>query len=196
MVLTEDMCQTKAYHSTVWAVYCWRLTPMITRYVEKNNVISYSYKKKTSIQQLVLDCVYRILQYIRISCRMAIPACFGLWPFRFVAVSVCGRFGLWPFRFVDFSVCGRFGLWPFWCVALLVCGLSVVAVSVCGCYDVLPYKKTHNKNPNVAVAEPIVPLISNYMSITQTEILAVLAEFVIAVSLQITNCEVLLADWI
>ena len=47
---------------------------------------------------------------------------FGLWPFRFVAVPVCGcsalfpvcgRFGLCPFRFVAFPVCGRFGLWPF-----------------------------------------------------------------------------------
>ena len=48
---------------------------------------------------------------------------------QFVAVSVCGRFGLWPFRFVAVSVCGlsvcglsvcgrfgfgRFGLWPSW----------------------------------------------------------------------------------
>ena len=38
---------------------------------------------------------------------------FRLWPFRFVAVSVCGRYGLWPFRFVAVSVCGRLGLWPF-----------------------------------------------------------------------------------
>ena len=48
---------------------------------------------------------------------------FYLWPFRFVAVSVCGRFGLWPFRFVAFrsvavSVCGRSGLWPFRFVAV------------------------------------------------------------------------------
>ena len=111
--------------------------------------------------------------------------------FWFVAVSVCGRFGLWPFRFVAVSVCGRFGLWPFWFVAFLVCGLTV-----CVRYDLLPYKKTHNKHLNFAVAEPIIPLISNYMSITQTEILAVLAEFVIACSFQIANCWVLLADWI
>ena len=57
----------------------------------------------------------------------------GLWPFRFVAISVCGRFGLWPFRFVAVSVCGRFSLWPFRFVAV-----SVVAVSVCGRYDLLP----------------------------------------------------------
>ena len=46
---------------------------------------------------------------------VAIPVCghFGLWPFWFVAVPVCGLFGLWPFRFVAVSVCGRFGLWPF-----------------------------------------------------------------------------------
>ena len=42
----------------------------------------------------------------------------GLWPFRFVAVpvcglSVCGRSGLWPFRSVAVPVCGRSGLWPF-----------------------------------------------------------------------------------
>ena len=55
---------------------------------------------------------------------------FGLWPFRFGTVSVCGRFGPWPFRFVAFPVCGRFGLWPFRFVAV-----SVVAVSVCGRYD-------------------------------------------------------------
>ena len=36
-----------------------------------------------------------------------------MWPFRFVAVPVCGRFGLWPFRSVAVSVCGRSGLWPF-----------------------------------------------------------------------------------
>ena len=73
----------------------------------------------------------------------------GLWPFRFVAVSVCGRFGLWPFRSVTVPVCGRFGLWPFQFVAVPVCGrsglwpfrfvaVSVVAVSVCGRYDLLP----------------------------------------------------------
>ena len=71
------------------------------------------------------------------------------WPFRFVAVPVCGRFGLWPFRSVAVSVCGRSGLWPFWSVAVSVCGhfglwpfwfvaVSVVAVSVCGRYDLLP----------------------------------------------------------
>ena len=74
---------------------------------------------------------------------------FGLWPFRSVAVSVCGLSGLWPFRFVAVSVCGRFGLWPFRFVAVSVCGrsglwpfrfvaVSVVAVSVCGRYDLLP----------------------------------------------------------
>ena len=116
--------------------------------------------------------------------------------FWLVAVSVCGLFGLWPFRFVAVSVCGRFGLWPFWFVAFLVCGISVVAVTVCGCYDLLPYKKTHNKNLNFAVAEPIMQLISNYMSITQTGILADLAEFVNVGSFQIPNCGVLCADWI
>ena len=79
-----------------------------------------------------------------------------MWPFRFVAFTVCGRFGLWPFRFVAVSVCGRSGLWPFRFVAVPVCGLSVcgrsglwpfrfvavsvVAVSVCGRYDLLPLK--------------------------------------------------------
>ena len=47
---------------------------------------------------------------------------FGLWPFRSVAVSVCGRPSLWPFRFVAVSVCGRSGLWPSRCVAVSVCG--------------------------------------------------------------------------
>ena len=54
-------------------------------------------------------------------------------PFRFVAVPVGGRSGLWPFKFVAFSVCGRFGLWQFRFVAVLV-----VAVSVCGRYNLLP----------------------------------------------------------
>ena len=45
-----------------------------------------------------------------------------MWPFRFVAVSVCGRYGLWPFRFVAISVCGRSGLWPFRFVTISVCG--------------------------------------------------------------------------
>ena len=55
---------------------------------------------------------------------VAVPVCgrFGLWPFRFVAVLVCGRSGLWPFRFVAVSVCGRSGLWPFRFVAVSVCG--------------------------------------------------------------------------
>ena len=66
---------------------------------------------------------------------VAVPVCgrSGLWPFRFVAVPVCGRSGLWPFRFVAVSFCGRSGLWPFRFVAV-----SVVAVSVCGRYDLLP----------------------------------------------------------
>ena len=58
---------------------------------------------------------------------------FGLWPFQSVAVSVCGRSGLWPFRFVAILVCGRSGLWPFRFVAV-----SVMAISVCGRYDLLP----------------------------------------------------------
>ena len=37
---------------------------------------------------------------------------FGLWPFRFVAVPICGNFSLQPIRFVAFSVCGRFDLLP------------------------------------------------------------------------------------
>ena len=63
---------------------------------------------------------------------------FGLRLFRFVAVSVCGRFGLWLFRFVAVSVCSPSGLWPFRFVAVLVEAVSVVAVSVCGRYDLLP----------------------------------------------------------
>ena len=49
-----------------------------------------------------------------------------VWPFLFVAVSVCGRFGLWPCRFVAVSVCGHSGLWPlrmwpFRFVAVMTC---------------------------------------------------------------------------
>ena len=57
---------------------------------------------------------YASIQFVTIS----IHSRFGLWPFRFVAISVCGcfglcRLGLWPFRFVAVSVFGRWGLWPF-----------------------------------------------------------------------------------
>ena len=88
------------------------------------------------------SCLLRILcKILRLS--------IGLWSFRFAAVSVCGRSGLWPFRFVTVSVCGLSGLWPFRSVAVPVCGLfglwpfrfvavSVVAVLVCGHYDLLP----------------------------------------------------------
>ena len=68
---------------------------------------------------------------------VAVPVCgrFGLWPFRFVGVPVCGHSSLWPFRFMAVSVCGRFGLWPFrlWpfrFVAVMTCYLSG-CVSVC-----------------------------------------------------------------
>ena len=67
---------------------------------------------------IMYSCVYFFLWPFRF---VAVPVCgrSGLWPFRFVAVSVCGRSGLWPFRFVAVSVCGRlgfgrFGLWPLW----------------------------------------------------------------------------------
>ena len=43
----------------------------------------------------------------------------GLWPFQSVAVPVCGRFSLWPFVCGRFS-CGRFGLWPFWPVNVMI----------------------------------------------------------------------------
>ena len=49
---------------------------------------------------------------------------FYLWPFRFVAISVCGRSGFWPFRFVAVSFRGHFGLWPFRFVAVPICGRS------------------------------------------------------------------------
>ena len=43
-----------------------------------------------------------------------------------------------PFRFVAVSACGCFSLWPLRSVTVLVCGLSVVAISECGRYDLLP----------------------------------------------------------
>ena len=87
-----------------------------------------------------------------------------VWPFRFVAVLVCGRFGLWTFRSLAVSVCDRFGLWPFRSVAVPVCGrsglwpfrfvaVSVVAISVCGRHDLLPLRTQikstiYNLRPN------------------------------------------------
>ena len=68
------------------------------------------------------------------------------WPFRFVAVPVCGRFGLWPFWFVAVPVCGHFGLWPFRSLAVPVCGrfglwpFRFVAVSVCGRFGLWPFR--------------------------------------------------------
>ena len=95
------------------------------------------------------SCVYFYLWPFRF---VAFSVCgrSGLWSFRSVAVPVCGRFGLWPFRFVAVPVCGRSGLWPFRFVAVPVCGrsglwpfrfvaVSVLAVSVCGRYDQNPY---------------------------------------------------------
>ena len=117
----------KAYNSTVWAVFCWHLPPMITRYVEKPLRI-FKVLIKISTQALVVECVFcwpevihspnNILGYhvVWLFRLVAVSVCgrSGLWPFRSVAVPVCGRFGLWPFRFVAVSVCGRFGLWPLW----------------------------------------------------------------------------------
>ena len=79
---------------------------------------------------------------------VAILVCgrFGLWPFRLVAVPVCGRSGLWPFRSVAVPVCGRFGLWPFRSVAVPVCGrfgllpFRFVAVPVCGRFGLWPFR--------------------------------------------------------
>ena len=86
---------------------------------------------------------------------VAIPVCgrFGLWPFRSLAILVCGRFGLWRFG-LWVSVCGRSGLWLFRFVAVSVRGrfglwpfrfvaISVVAVSVCGRCDLLPIDVLH-----------------------------------------------------
>ena len=80
------------------------------------------YWAHTSVARWIrYNCVYFYLWPFRF---VAVPVCgrFGLWPFRFVAVPVCGRFGLWPFRSVAVSVRGRFGLWPFRSVAVPVCG--------------------------------------------------------------------------
>ena len=62
---------------------------------------------------------------------------FNFVPFRLVAAPVCGRFGLWPFRFVAAPVCGRFGLWPLSLWPFRFLAVSIVAVSVCGRYDLL-----------------------------------------------------------
>ena len=72
-------------------------------------------------QQLVLECVFCSSDVIHMPCN--ILGYHLVWPFRFMAVSVCGRFG-----------CGRSGLWPFRFVVV-----PVVAVSVCGRYDLLPH---------------------------------------------------------
>ena len=74
-------------------------------------VISKSYENIYSIAS------FRVCtQYIAIYQDIMLCGCSVLWPFRPVAVlvcglSVCGRSGLWPFRSVAVSVCGRSGLW-------------------------------------------------------------------------------------
>ena len=94
-----------------------------------------------------------VARWIRYSCDY-----FYLWPFRFVAVSVCGHFGLWPFRFVAISVCGRSGLWPIRSVAVPDCGrfglwpFRFVTVSVCGRSGLWPFRF-------VAVMTRILPLV-------------------------------------
>ena len=98
-------------------------------------------------QQLVLECILCCIDVIHAPYNVS--GYNVVWPFRFVAVSVCGRSGLWPFRFVAVPGYGRFGLWPFRSVAPSVCdrfglwpfrfvAVSVVAVSVCGRCDLLP----------------------------------------------------------
>ena len=92
---------------------------------------------------LLIDCLQCLLilnayeSADRISSRVIVPACdsFGLWPFRFVAISVHGRFGLWLVRFVADPVCGL----------LRFVAVSVVAASLCGRYDVLPTNQPHNR---------------------------------------------------
>ena len=61
--------------------------------------------EKASTQQLVLESVF-------CSPEINILGYHLLWPFRSVAVSICGRFGLWPFR-----------LWPVRFVAVMTCYL-------------------------------------------------------------------------
>ena len=87
--------------------------------------------------------LYNLYQMI---CDHSVCGLFGLWPFRFVAVSVCGYSGLWPFRFVAVPVYGRFGMWPLRFMAVSVCGLfglwplRFVAVSVCGRSGLWPFR--------------------------------------------------------
>ena len=61
------------------------------------------------------------LQSIRISCCVAVLACglLGQWPFRFVAVPICGNFSLRPIWFVAFSV-----------VVVLTCYSQIYAIYV------------------------------------------------------------------
>ena len=89
--------------------------------------------KKTYNQQLVLECILCCPNDIYAPCNVL--GYNAVWPFRFVAISVCGPSGLWPFRSVALTVCGRFGQWPFRSVAV-----SVLAVSVCGRSVLWPFR--------------------------------------------------------
>ena len=111
-------------------------------------VWNFYWAHKVVARWIIYGCVYLYLWPFRF---VAVPVCgrFCLWPFRFVAVSVCGRFGLWPFQFVAVSVCGRSGLWPLRFVAV-----QVLAVSVCSRYDqnpmrpyCYPFVRENHKSP-------------------------------------------------
>ena len=87
--------------------------------------------EKTTIKELDLECVDCSTDVIHVPCNILgyhLLRSSGLWPFSFVAISVCVHFGLWPLQFVAISVCNRFDLRPF----------RFVFFSVCGLYDLLP----------------------------------------------------------
>ena len=64
-----------------------------------------------------------------------------MWPFQFVALSVCRPFGLWPFWFVAVMVRGCFGVWLPWSVVVSVCGgSSLWPFSVCGCLGYVNFR--------------------------------------------------------
>ena len=75
-------------------------------------VWNFYWAHKLVARWITYSCVYFYLWPFRFVA-VSVCGCSGLWPFRSVAVPVCGRFGLWPFRSVAVPVCGRFGLWPF-----------------------------------------------------------------------------------
>ena len=104
----------------------WSTIPIRKQKAMLHNGIHINYQTWMQLAKMNTKLAKKAIRLqVSIQCILDDFCPFSLWPFWFVAVSVCGlsvcgRFGLWPFRFVAVSVCGLSGLWPFRSVAVSV----------------------------------------------------------------------------